>query len=42
MHTKYLIRKPEGIKPFGRHKHRGYDNITLDHKKGGIFQTGFI
>jgi hypothetical protein len=35
MYTKYLIRKPEGIRPFRRHRHTGYDNITVDLKKVG-------
>jgi hypothetical protein len=35
MHIKYLIIKPEGMRPFGRHRQRGYDNITLDLKKIG-------
>jgi hypothetical protein len=35
MHIKYLFRKLEGIKPFRRHRHRGYANITLDLKKVG-------
>jgi hypothetical protein len=32
---KVLIGKPEGKMPFGRHRHRGEDNIRMDLKEIG-------
>jgi hypothetical protein len=32
---KILVGKPEGKRPFGRHRHRWKDNIGIDHGEGG-------
>jgi hypothetical protein len=35
MYTEILVRKPEGNRPLGRHKHRWEDIIRIDPKEIG-------
>jgi hypothetical protein len=39
---KVLVGKPEGKRPFGRHRHRWENNIKMDLQEvGGVMGTGW-